>query len=306
MTAESTPVEVIDAHQHIWTLARADYPWMDPGDAVLHRDFLIDEAVSQLDAAGVSGTVLVQSADNAEDSEVMFDAARANARVRGVVAWVPLDDAVEAGRMLDRWSAEPAFCGIRTLIHTRDDATWLASAAVDPALRLLVERGIPLDVIAVNADHLRSAIAIGERHPGLRMVIDHLGHPPIGAADDGRWSALMAEAAANPATCAKISGLYMTAGPMDAWTTGDLTPYIDRAVELFGADRLMYGGDWPISELAGGYDRVWRRLSGLIAAYGTDRAARILSGTAADFYRLGGAAAHAMTPTGVPAEGDTP
>jgi len=273
---------------------------------VLHRDFLIDEAVSQLDAAGVAGTVLVQSADNAEDSEVMFEAARTDARVRGVVAWVPLDDPAEADRLLERWSAEPAFCGIRTLIHTRDDRTWLASAAVTPALRLLAERGVPLDVIAVNADHLRSAIAIGERHPGLRMVIDHLGHPPIGAADDGTWATLMAEAAASPAICAKISGLYMTTGPMDAWTTSDLAPYVDRAVELFGADRLMYGGDWPICELGGGYGRVWRGLSSLIAAYGTDRAARMLSGTAADFYRLGGAAARATTPTGVPAEGDTP
>lgn len=300
-------IDVVDAHQHIWSLARAEYPWMDSADPVLHRDFTIADAEAQLAAAGISGTVLVQSADNSEDSHAMFDAARVSARVLGVVAWTPLDDVVEAERLLGIWSAEPAFCGIRSLIHTRDDAAWLASRAVAPSLRLLADRGIPLDVVAVEPGHLRAMIAVGEREPDLRLVIDHLGHPPVRAADDGSWSALLAEAAANPNVYAKISGLYPVAGPMDRWSVEDLVPYVDRGLELFGADRLMYGGDWPIAELAGGYSRVWGALSALFATLDQSARAQVCAGTAREFYRLPvvAAADRLIHDAGWPAEGKT-
>ncbi len=281
-------MEIIDAHQHIWSLAKAEYSWMDPDDAVIHRDYTIDDAVRQLDAVGVDGTVLVQSADNPEDSRTMFAAARATERVRGVVAWVPLDDPRETERLLGEWSREPAFCGIRSLIHDRDDASWFSSPGLAPALTLLAERGITFDVVAVQPAHLRAMIEVGERHPDLRMVIDHLGHPPIKATDAGEWSTLIAEAAANPRVHAKVSGLYPVEGAMDEWTSDDIAPFVDHALELFGAERLMYGGDWPISELAGGYTRVWEGLSALFARWDSRTRARVCAGTATEFYGLRG------------------
>ncbi|MET0859621.1 MAG: amidohydrolase family protein [Microbacterium sp.] len=286
MSGASDAVEVIDAHQHIWSLERADYAWMDPSDPVLHRDYTIADAEAQLAAAGIAGTVLVQSADNVEDSKLMFDAARASDRVLGVVAWIPLDDAMEAERLLETWSKEAAFCGVRSLIHTREDATWLASTAVAPTLRLLADRGLPLDVVAVDPGHLRAMTEVGERHPELSMVIDHLGHPPVKAADDGAWSTLMAEAAANPRVHAKISGLYPIDGPMGRWDVEDVAPFVERALEQFGAGRLMYGGDWPIAELAGGYGRVWGALSTLFEKLDPPARSRVCAGTARDFYGL--------------------
>lgn len=283
---------VIDAHQHIWSLQRATYAWLDPNDENLARDHTIDEALTVLDRSGIGGTVLVQSADNAEDSALMFEAARFSKRVRGVVAWAPLDQPGVAERMLDRWSAHPSFCGIRNLIHTRADSAWIASESVKPTLSMLAERGIPLDVVAVDSGHLRAAITIGEQHPALRMVIDHLGHPPIKANDDGSWAMLMAEAAANPNTHAKISGLYPASGARDSWNSADLSPWIEQAIDMFSPQRLMYGGDWPISLNAGGYARVWQAMSGLLGRTGLLRHAgegarrRILAGTATEFYSL--------------------
>jgi L-fuconolactonase len=266
------------------------------------------DAEAQLAAASIAGTVLVQSADNAEDSHAMFDAAGASDRVLGVVAWIPLDDAMEAERLLGVWSKQAAFCGIRSLIHTRDNAGWLSSPSVAPTLRLLADRGIPLDVVAVAPAHLRAAIEVGERHPDLRLVIDHLGHPPIMAADDGTWSALMADAAANPRVHAKVSGLYPVAGPMERWGVEDLAPFVDRGLALFGAERLMYGGDWPIVELAGGYGRVWAALSTLFEKLDLRSRARVCAGTAREFYRLPAVATDRNRMTddaGSPAEGKT-
>jgi L-fuconolactonase len=308
MSRPADAVDVIDAHLHIWSLDRADYPWMDPADPVLHRDYTIADAEAELAAAAIGGAVLVQSADNAEDTAVMFEAARSSERVLGVVAWVPLDDPFEAERLIEMWSKETSFCGIRSLIHTRDDPGWLASPSIAPTLRLLADRGIPLDVVAVDPGHLRAMIEVGRRHPDLRMVIDHLGHPPVGAADEGTWSALMTEAAANPRVHAKVSGLYPVDGPMDRWAVEDLVPFVDRGLELFGAERLMYGGDWPIARLAGGYGRVWGALATLFSRLDLRSRARMCAGTARDFYRLPAAAGRNLTmhDAGTPAEGKTP
>jgi L-fuconolactonase len=297
-------IEVIDAHQHIWSLDRAEYRWMDPADPVLHRDYTIADAETELDASGIDGTVLVQSADNAEDSATMFDAARGSDRVLGVVAWVPLDDPRGAERLLELWAQQPKFCGIRSLMHTRDDAAWLASGAVEPTLRMLADRHVPLDVVAVDPGHLRAAIAVGLRHPTLRMVVDHLGHAPVRGTDDGTWSSLLAEVAANPLVHSKVSGLYPVDGPMDRWDVEDIAPFVDRGVELFGAERLMYGGDWPIAELGGGYRRVWGGLSTLFARLDPRSRARICAGTAREFYRLPAALADGGTSddAGGPAE----
>lgn len=279
-------VSAIDAHQHIWSLGRASYKWMDPEDATLASDHTIEHALDVLDHAGIEGTVLVQSADNVEDSTVMFEAAHRSDRVRGVVGWVPLDQPVVAEKLLDRWSQEPSFCGVRNLIHTRADSEWIASSSVAPTLSMLADRGIPLDIVAVNEDHLRATIAIGARHPELRLVLDHLGHPPVKGRDDGSWAALMKDVAANPNVHAKVSGLYPVSGAMDDWRTVDLRPWLETAIELFTASRLMYGGDWPISVKAGGYQRIWNSLSELLSELDLDSRRAILSRTATEFYAL--------------------
>ena len=125
-----------------------------------------------------------------------------------------------------------------------------------------------------------------ERHPGLRMVIDHLAKPPIGLADREPWWSLIAAAAENPNVSGKLSGLYSATGAPDAWTTEQVRPFFDRAVELFGPSRLMYGGDWPVAILAGGYTRLWEGLAPLLDSLSSEDRERVLGRTAADFYRI--------------------
>jgi L-fuconolactonase len=118
------------------------------------------------------------------------------------------------------------------------------------------------------------------------MVIDHLAKPPIGLADREPWWSLIADAARFPLVHAKVSGLYSATAEMGAWTTEAIRPFFDRAVEVFGPQRLMYGGDWPISVLAGGYTRVWNGLQPLFESLGEPDSQRVLGGTAAEFYRI--------------------
>jgi len=115
-------------------------------------------------------------------------------------------------------------------------------------------------------------------------VIDHLGKPPIATKKFEPWNSLLAQAAQMPNVFAKISGL--DAGDANKWTAADIAPYLDRALGLFGPERLMFGSDWPVANLRGGYSKVWRETNRVLAGLSRNERDRILGGTAIAFYRL--------------------
>jgi L-fuconolactonase len=277
---------VIDAHQHVWNLNRAHYGWLGPDTPQIHRTIEFDEVRPQLRQAGVSATVLVQSADNAQDTDYMFEVAAEHPEVVGVVGWLPLDRAAEAADRLVELRANPLFVGVRSLIHDLPDPDWLLRPEVDEGLGLLEEADVPFDLVAVLPRHLELVPLLSERHPRLRIVIDHLGKPPLGVADREPWLSLIARAAENPRVFGKVSGLYPPAGPATPEAGRQLQPVVQRALDVFGADRLMYGGDWPISLLAGGYRAVHHDLAGTLAHLTAPQRERLWAGTAQEFYRL--------------------
>lgn len=280
------PFPIIDSHQHVWDPARADYDWLTSDLAPIDRAIGIDELLPELRAAGVDATVLVQSADNPEDTALMREAAAANAEVVGIVGFAPLDDAEGVERTVASWAGDTLMVGVRNLIHNKADADWLLRPEVDEGLTALEEAGLAFDVVAVLPRHLELVPILSERHPRLRMVIDHLAKPPVGLDSLEPWSTLIERAAENPLVYGKVSGLYAGAGDPSGWTPDAVRVVVDRALEVFGPERLMFGGDWPISVLAGGYTRVWAGLSEVFASLGDDARERVLGRSAAEFYRL--------------------
>jgi len=277
---------VIDAHQHVWDPARAEYDWLGPDLAPIDGAMAFADVAPELTAAGIDFTVQVQSADNAEDTALMRESAAVHAEVVGIVGFAPLADAHATAATLDTWAADSIMVGVRNLIHNKPDPDWLLRADVAASLTVLEERGIALDVVAVLPRHLELVPILSERHPGLRMVIDHLAKPPIGQDSREPWRSLMAAAAQNPLVYGKVSGLYSATADVGAWTTELIRPYFDTAVELFGPSRLMYGGDWPIAVLAGGYSRVWAGLRPLFDDLDVAGREAVLGRTAAEFYGI--------------------
>lgn len=264
------------------------YPWLGPDAGPLYRDIGFDEVVPHLDRHGIAGTVLVQSDDDDRDTEAMLELARVTPRVLGVVAYLPLHDPERAARRLAVLRDEPLVVDVRNLIHERSDPDWMVRPGFDAGLGLLEEAGLPFDVVGVLPRHLELVPWLAAAHPGLTIVIDHLNKPPIGAADREPWWTLIAEAAAPLNVRAKVSGLYSAAGDLADWSVTTVRPFFERALEVFGPERLMYGGDWPVSLLAGGYDRVWEGVAELVAPLTSVERERILAGTAIDSYGLDG------------------
>ena len=285
---------VIDAHLHLWNTERLPYEWMQrPENAAINRTFGVEDFRSRAARAGVDRAVLVQAADTAADTEAMFEIASAHPEIAGVVAWVPLDRPDEAAIQLDQLAARPGFAGIRNLIHDQPDPDWLLRPLVGEGLALLEQQGIPFDVISVLPRHLRHVPVLSERYPALRMVLDHLAHPPLGGADPvgpgswtdaAHWGELITAAARNPLVFAKVSGLYP---PDPSWTAEDLRGVVEFAFELFGPDRLMFGSDWPVAELGGGYVKMRTELGKLFDQLSAPERDAILSTTATRFYALG-------------------
>jgi L-fuconolactonase len=274
---------IIDSHLHVWDLERSPYSWIDRNVPPFNRTFTFDEVAPQLEQNGVDAVILVQADDDDRDTHHMLEVAAARPEVVGVVAYVPLESPAEAEVRLEELLTDPYVVGIRNLTHDRADPDWVLRPDVDETLGLLEQEGVPWDYVSVLPRHLEHVATISERHPDLRIVIDHLAKPPIGEASREPWWSLIEVAARNPLVHAKISGLYPGAEPA-SWTVEGLRPFVDRSLAVFGPQRLMYGGDWPISVAAGGYRPVLRGLRQVLGELSADEADSVWSGTARRIY----------------------
>jgi L-fuconolactonase len=277
---------IIDTHQHLWDLDRVAYPWLTPDLGMIARTYVASELEPQLATAGVTHTVLVQAANSYADTEYMLEQSAIYSWMIGVVGWVPLLYPDVAGRAIERFGHYPLFKGVRHLIHNEPDPKWLLQDRVAESLRLLAGAGLTFDVVATVHEHMECIPILGERIPQLKMVIDHLGQPPIGTRPQGRWADDMRAAAENPNVYAKVSGLGTASGIPETWSAADVQPYIEFALDTFGPERCMAGGDWPVSVLAGGYVKAWTIYRDVLSTHADDVQDAVLSRTAVRFYGL--------------------
>jgi len=277
---------IIDAHQHFYNFERVPYYWPTPDEPELYRSFHPEELEPLLRENGIDETVIVQADHSDNETDYLLEVADANAWVAGVVGWVDLLNPDAAGRRLEALSARPKFKGVRHLIHDETDPDWILQPAALESLALLAEHGYAYDVVAVLPRHLEHVCTLAERLPQLRLVIDHLAKPPIRERRMEPWATLIREAAAYPNVYAKVSGLNTAADP-HTWAGEDLKPYIAHALTCFGAERLMFGSDWPVANLAGDYRKVWTETNRALAGLSEAERRAILGETAARFYRLG-------------------
>ena len=253
----------------------------DPAFEPLRASFQPDDLIPELKAAGVHYTVTIEAADGLAENEALLRNARSHAWIAGVVGWMPLAHPSDVERALDARAGEPALVGVRHLVNVEPDPDWITRADVLKGLQVLAARRLTFDYVGILPRHLEHVPFVAQHVPDLRIVIDHLGKPPIAASEFEPWCSLLARAAQMPNVFAKISGL--DADGADDWTAVDIAPYIDRALELFGPERLMFGSDWPVANLRGGYSKVWRETNLALACLSRYERDRILGGTAVAF-----------------------
>jgi L-fuconolactonase len=282
-------MNITDTHIHIWNFNKARYAWLEGNTSLLNRHYEIEELEPARITAGITGAVLVQAANNLEDTDWMLETAAATPWLQGVVGWLPLTDPARTQQLLtEKYLHNPYFKGVRHLIHDESDHRWLLQPTVIESLRILAAHGIVYDVVGVKPEHIETALEVATQVPELRMIFDHLNQPPIATKETyGRWGDLMKEAAKHHNCWVKISGLGLTAQKGAAWTAADIKPYIAFVLEQFGAHRACCGGDWPVSLLATPYTTIWSHYKQVLTdLLGEKEQEQVLSGNAENFYNL--------------------
>lgn len=273
---------MIDAHQHFWTTTRDDYGWLTPEDETLYRDFGPADLQPWLERAGIARSVVVQAAPTVAETRYLLTLANANERVAGVVGWVPLD-APDVGATLEAIGADPLLKGVRPMIQDIADDAWMLGDAVGPGLEELTRRELAFDAL-VHPRHLKNLRELAAAHPQLRIVVDHAAKPAIRARDLTGWAREMRVLARDTSVLCKLSGLVTEADAR--WSLDDLRPVVEHLLEHFGPQRLMWGSDWPVVELAGGYMPWWEATAALLCELSDAERADVLGRNACAFYRL--------------------
>ncbi len=246
----------MDAHQHFWRLDRGDYGWLTPSLAAIHRDFGPADLAPILARHRIDRTILVQAAPTEAETAWLLDVARGTPFVAGVVGWTDFE-ARDAPDAIARLAEREKLVGLRPMVQDIADPDWLARRSLAPAFEAMVAHGLVFDALVLPR-HLPHLASVLERHPGLAVVVDHGAKPRIRERELGAWRDAMAAVAAHPGACCKLSGLVTEARSGDG--AAELAPWIEALVERFGPGRLIWGSDWPVVELAGGYDR-WRAIT---------------------------------------------
>ena len=279
----------IDAHCHIWQLSRGDYDWLDPQDeslAPIAQDFGPLDLAVRMQAAGLDKAILVQAAATEDETRFMLSQAADMPHIAGVVGWVDLT-APDMATRLGALARDPLLRGIRPMVQDLA-ADWLTTAPLPGWADALIAHDLRFDAL-VRPAHLASLRDVMRAHPDLPVVIDHIAKPALAApSDDPRhamWRDGMARLAGETGAFCKLSGILTEMSTAQRDQPRDiLFPLLDQMLGWFGADRLMWGSDWPVLRLAGSYPG-WHALFGeWLAGQSADAQAQIAGDTAARFY----------------------
>lgn len=252
----------IDAHQHFWQISRGDYGWLTPEVGEINRDFLPADLAPILKDAGIDGTILVQAAPTAAETQFMLELANQTPFIKGVVGWVDFE-APDAADQIARLAEHPKLVGLRPMIQDIADDAWMLRPALAPAFDAMIAHDLTFDALTLprHLGHLETLLA---RHPNLRVVIDHGSKPEIREGKLEGWAKDIAALAQHTTAYCKVSGLVTEAAP--DWQTETLKPYVDHLIDSFRPDRLIWGSDWPVCLLASDYPR-WNSTTNHLLAH---------------------------------------
>ena len=245
-TAEALPI--VDTHQHLWDLRRFRLPWVEKGSK-LDRNYLMSDYLAAVKGLNVVKTVYMEV-----DVDPMQQAAEAayviglcqcadNPMVAAVISGRPAADGFS--KYIRRYKDSAYVKGVRQVLHgSGTPAGFCLDKKFIGGVRLLGDLGMSFDLCMRPASW---AMVPGWPTPvrGTRFILDHCGNAPVQDKDLSQWRKGIAEVARRKNTVCKVSGIVAGAKPK-GWTAADLAPAINHTREVFGPDRVMFGGDWPV------------------------------------------------------------
>ncbi len=277
---------MIDSHHHFWWHAKHTYTWPAAVGDRFARDYTPDDLRPELKRCGIDGTVLVQVLHQVGgETEECLDLSKEVDFVRGVVGWLPLAEPDATVRAMERLAGRGKLVGVRHLISNEPDPRWLLQDGVMESLKLLAAAGLAFDAIPINAAQFESVLTVAERLPQLKIVMNHLGRPPIPDQGWEPWATQIARAAEHRNIAMKLSiGLDIIM--RWHWSTDVVRRYSDHVLDLFHPRRVMAASNWPVILLGASYEETWNGITALLSDLSADERREVLGGTAQRVYGL--------------------
>ncbi|MGX1930935.1 amidohydrolase family protein [Flagellimonas sp. 2504JD4-2] len=274
---------IIDSHQHFWMFDPVRDAWIDESMKAIRKDFLPSDLKPILDANGVDGCVAVQADQSEEETQFLLDCAEKNEFVKGVVGWVNLLVS-KAEERLEHFASHALLKGMRHIVQAEPDPNFMLRPDFQSGIAKLSKFDLTYDIL-VYPHQLSAAVELARKFPEQKFVLDHIAKPKISDGLDSQWALHMRSLALCSNVSCKLSGMVTETKDFE-WQEMEFFPFMEVIIENFGADRVLFGSDWPVCLLAGSYENVISIVSNFIQQLSPTEQQKIMGLNAIHFYNL--------------------
>ena len=274
----------IDAHQHFWKFDPVRDNWINSDMSVIARDFLPGDLLPILQRNNIDGTVVVQTCHMDEDNHFMLELAEQHSFIKGVVGWVNLQSVKVEDKLKYYHERFPKMKGFRHVLQSDPDDQLMLRDSFKNGISLLNKYNFTYDIL-IYPKHLKYAVQLAAEFPDQKFVVDHLAKPHIKTKEIDDWKRDIEELSKHLNVYCKVSGM-LTEADWYSWRTEDFMPYLDTVFNAFSINRVIYGSDWPVCKLAGGYNRALEILQIYTSRFSEKEQEQFYGGNAIEFYNL--------------------
>jgi L-fuconolactonase len=279
---------IVDTHLHVWNPESDEirYEWLEEVPS-LNKPFLLDDYNEHCGPVEVERMVFLQCdpipEHDGKEVEWVTSLAQGDPRIQGIVSGASIEKGEGIRPFLEELAANDLVKGVRRLIQS-EAIDFCLQPDFLKGVRMLAEYDLNFD-ICIHHPQLQNSAEMVRQCPNVKFILDHIGKPGIKEKSLDPWRDGIRELAALDNTVCKVSGAT-TEADHDNWVKEDIRPYIEHVVESFGADRCIYGGDWPVATQATTYPRWVETLDWILEGCSKDELQKIYHDNAIDFYRL--------------------
>jgi L-fuconolactonase len=274
---------VIDSHQHFWIYETEKHAWIDDDMKVIRKNFLPEDLRIVYQDNAIDGCVAVQADQTLAETDFLLDLAEKNDFIKGIVGWIDLR-AANIDEVLNQYSAFPKLKGFRHVVQGEADHNFMLRPDFLNGIAALEKYNFTYDIL-IFPHQLGAALELIRRFPNQKFVIDHIAKPYIKDGFYDGWASLMKAISEYPNVYCKLSGMT-TEADYNNWTSEQIEPYMQLVLDSFGANRILFGSDWPVCLVAGNYTKTKELVTNFIAKLNSEEQAAIMGGNAIEFYNL--------------------
>lgn len=273
----------IDSHLHFWHYDPVKDAWITDDMAVIKNDFMPGDLLKLLEAEGITGGIAVQADQSEQETHFLLDLTAEYDFIKGVVGWVDFR-AKNIEERLEYFSQFSMLKGFRHIVQAEPEDDFLLRPDFRKGIAALSSYHFTYDVL-IHPRHIPYAVDFVKLFPDQRFVVDHLAKPFIKYQLFDDWAEQMQAFAPMENVSCKLAGL-VTEADWKNWKYGDFQKYVDKMLEIFGPDRLMFGSDWPVCLVGASYGEVCEIVRGNTASLSETERDKLWGGSCARIYNV--------------------